>query len=156
MSGLGGVNGGRSGSPGRPLHAHAPPSLSPLPTGLLTGPRRRGGVTFTVLVSVLMIVGAGVMALVLILSDAPGALAVRAILAAIPVGPVIACFLWLDRYEPEPARLLATGHTVTVYNRTAARAEPLVRAGARLARPPREAALGRRPVVCRRDAQRER
>jgi RsiW-degrading membrane proteinase PrsW (M82 family) len=61
-----------------------------------------------VLVSVLMLVGAGVMALVLLLSNAPGALAVGAILAAIPVGPVIACFLWLDRYEPEPARLLVT------------------------------------------------
>jgi 3-hydroxyisobutyrate dehydrogenase len=44
-------------------------------------------------------------------------------------------------------RLLATGHTVTVYNRTAARAEPLVRAGARLARTPREAALGAEAIV---------
>jgi RsiW-degrading membrane proteinase PrsW (M82 family) len=79
-----------------------------VPPGLLTRPRRRGGVGFTVLVSVLMLVGAGVMALVLVLSNAPGALAVGAILAAIPVGPVIACFLWLDRYEPEPARLLLT------------------------------------------------
>ena len=25
-----------------------------------------------------------------------------------PVGPVIASFLWLDRYEPEPVRLLVT------------------------------------------------
>jgi RsiW-degrading membrane proteinase PrsW (M82 family) len=65
-------------------------------------------VGFTVLVSVLMLVGAGVMALVLVLSDAPGALAVGAVLAAIPVGPVIACFLWLDRYEPEPSHLLVT------------------------------------------------
>jgi 3-hydroxyisobutyrate dehydrogenase len=45
------------------------------------------------------------------------------------------------------ARLLATGHTITVYNRTAARAEPLVRAGARLARTPREAALGADAIV---------
>ena len=60
------------------------------------------------LVSVLLLVGAGVMALVLVVSKAPGALAVGAVLAAIPVGPVIACFLWLDRYEPEPARLLVT------------------------------------------------
>lgn len=45
------------------------------------------------------------------------------------------------------ARLLATGHTVTVYNRTAARAEPLVRAGARLARTPREAVLGAEAIV---------
>jgi 3-hydroxyisobutyrate dehydrogenase len=45
------------------------------------------------------------------------------------------------------ARLLATGHTVTVYNRTAARAEPLVRAGARLARTPREAASRAEAIV---------
>jgi len=37
------------------------------------------------------------------------------------------------------ARLLATGHSVTVYNRTPARADPLVRAGATLARTAREA-----------------
>jgi 3-hydroxyisobutyrate dehydrogenase len=45
------------------------------------------------------------------------------------------------------ARLLATGHTVTVYNRTAARAAPLVRAGATLARSPRAACDGADAVV---------
>jgi 3-hydroxyisobutyrate dehydrogenase len=40
------------------------------------------------------------------------------------------------------ARLLAAGHRLTVYNRTAARAEALVRAGATLARTPREACAG--------------
>ena len=39
-------------------------------------------------------------------------------------------------------RLLATGYTVSVYNRTPAKAEPLVRAGARLADTPREACQG--------------
>jgi hypothetical protein len=43
--------------------------------------------------------------------------------------------------------LLATGHAITVYTRTAGRAEPLVRAGARLARTPREAALGADAIV---------
>ena len=62
---------------------------------------------FTVLVSVAMLIGAGVMCLVLVLSNAPGALAIGVVLAALPVGPVIASFLWLDRYEPEPLRLLA-------------------------------------------------
>jgi len=38
------------------------------------------------------------------------------------------------------ARLAAAGHTLTVYNRTPARAEPLVRLGARLADSPRAAA----------------
>jgi RsiW-degrading membrane proteinase PrsW (M82 family) len=59
-----------------------------------------------VIVSVAMLVGAVVMSVVLVLADAPGALAVGVLLAALPVGPVIASFLWLDRYEPEPVRLL--------------------------------------------------
>jgi RsiW-degrading membrane proteinase PrsW (M82 family) len=82
--------------------------VQPVPPGLLTRPRRRGGVLFTVLVSLALVLGAGVMALVLLASNAPNALAVGALLAALPVGPVIACFLWLDRYEPEPAGLLFT------------------------------------------------
>lgn len=40
------------------------------------------------------------------------------------------------------ARLLAAGHRLTVYNRTAARAETLVQAGAALARTPRDACDG--------------
>ncbi|HVH93751.1 MAG: PrsW family intramembrane metalloprotease [Nocardioidaceae bacterium] len=65
-----------------------------------------GSVLFTVLVSLAMLVGAGVMCVVLLLSNAPEALAIGVVLAAIPVGPLIATFLWLDRYEPEPPRLL--------------------------------------------------
>jgi RsiW-degrading membrane proteinase PrsW (M82 family) len=61
-----------------------------------------------VLVAVAMLLGAGLMCLVLLLSNAPTALAIGVVLAALPVGPVIACFLWLDRYEPEPLGLLAT------------------------------------------------
>jgi 3-hydroxyisobutyrate dehydrogenase len=49
-------------------------------------------------------------------------------------------FLGLGRMGAGMAsRLLGAGHSVTVFNRTPARAEPLVRAGARLARSPREA-----------------
>jgi RsiW-degrading membrane proteinase PrsW (M82 family) len=65
-----------------------------------------GSVLFTVLVSVALLLGAGVMCVVLLLSNAPDALAIGVVLAAIPVGPVIASFLWLDRYEPEPPGLL--------------------------------------------------
>lgn len=61
---------------------------------------------FAVLVSLAMLVGAAVTCLFLVLSNAPGALAVGVVLAALPVGPVIAAFLWLDRYEPEPVTLL--------------------------------------------------
>ena len=45
------------------------------------------------------------------------------------------------------ARLLETGHEVTVWNRTAAKAEPLVAAGASLAGSPSEAAAGAEAVV---------
>lgn len=43
-------------------------------------------------------------------------------------------------------RLLAAGHDLTVFNRTAAKAEPLVRLGARLAASPREACNGAEAV----------
>ncbi|CAN5189438.1 PrsW family intramembrane metalloprotease [soil metagenome] len=62
---------------------------------------------FTVALTVVMIVGAAVMALVLLASSAPGALAIGVLLSVLPVGPVVAAFVWLDRYEPEPVRLLA-------------------------------------------------
>jgi len=45
------------------------------------------------------------------------------------------------------ARLLAAGHAVSVYNRTATKAEPLVRQGARFAATPREACLGAEAVI---------
>ena len=45
------------------------------------------------------------------------------------------------------ARLLATGHTVTVFNRTRAKADPLVRAGARLAGTAREACDGAEAII---------
>jgi len=44
-------------------------------------------------------------------------------------------------------RLLRAGHDVAVFNRTASRAEPLVRAGARLAASPREACEGAEAVI---------
>ncbi len=57
-------------------------------------------------------------------------------------------FLGLGRMGAGMApRLLATGHRVAVYNRTAARAEPLVAAGATLACSPREACDGADAVV---------
>ena len=57
-------------------------------------------------------------------------------------------FLGLGRMGAGMAsRLLAVGHDVTVYNRTPARAEPLVRAGARLANSPRDACADAEAVV---------
>jgi 3-hydroxyisobutyrate dehydrogenase len=57
-------------------------------------------------------------------------------------------FIGLGRMGSAMAsRLLATGHTVTVYNRTPGKAEPLVTAGARRASTPREACAGAEAVV---------
>lgn len=64
------------------------------------------GALFGLLVTVAIVVGAGVIGLVLLASGRPDALATGVVLAALPVGPLIACYLWLDRYEPEPVRLL--------------------------------------------------
>lgn len=68
--------------------------------------RRRSSAAFTVVVSVVLVVGALVMGLVLFLSGTPGALAVGLVLAALPVAPLIGVYMWLDRYEPEPRSLL--------------------------------------------------
>ena len=70
---------------------------------------RREGVAFTAVVTVLVALGALPMLLVLALSGAPGSLLLATVLAALPVGPLVGCYLWLDRYEPEPKLLLALG-----------------------------------------------
>jgi 3-hydroxyisobutyrate dehydrogenase len=57
-------------------------------------------------------------------------------------------FLGLGRMGSAMAsRLLARGYDVTVYNRTAARAEPLVAAGASLARTPRDACANAEAII---------
>jgi protease PrsW len=68
--------------------------------------RRHGAVFFSVLVTVAIVVGALAMAVVLIASGEPRAIGVGLVLAMLPVGPLLACYVWLDRYEPEPRRLL--------------------------------------------------
>src|SRR6478672_4207214 len=72
-------------------------------------PRRRSSAAFTVVVTVVMLIGAAAMGLVLLLSGAPGALVVGLVLAAIPLAPLISVYMWLDRYEPEPRSLLVMG-----------------------------------------------
>ncbi len=71
--------------------------------------RTRDNVVFTAVVGVVLFVGAGVMALVLLAAGAPEAIAIGVVLAAIPVGPLVGTYLWLDRYEPEPRSLLLLG-----------------------------------------------
>ena len=46
------------------------------------------------------------------------------LLAALPVGPLVACYLWLDRYEPEPRSLLVAGLLWGAFVATAARPGP--------------------------------
>jgi RsiW-degrading membrane proteinase PrsW (M82 family) len=71
--------------------------------------RSRDNVVFTSLVGAVLFVGAAIMALLLLAAGAPGAIAIGVVLAAIPVAPLIATYLWLDRYEPEPRSLLLLG-----------------------------------------------
>ena len=70
---------------------------------------RRDNVLFTVVVTAL--VGAGSLPILFVVaaSGAPTSLLLATVLAAVPVGPLVACYLWLDRYEPEPRRLLLLG-----------------------------------------------
>lgn len=69
----------------------------------------RSTIAFTVGIGAAMLLGALVMAMILAAAGAPDAVAVGVVLAALPFGPIIACYLWLDRYEPEPRSLLLLG-----------------------------------------------
>ncbi|WP_110181845.1 PrsW family intramembrane metalloprotease [Nocardioides solisilvae] len=69
----------------------------------------RDSVAFTLVVTLLALLGGVVMILLIALSGAPSTLALATLLAVLPVGPLLGCFLWLDRYEPEPRRLLVSG-----------------------------------------------
>jgi len=70
---------------------------------------RRDSVAFTVVVTAMVCLGALVILLVIALSGGPRSLLLATALAALPVGPLVGCYLWLDRYDPEPKRLLALG-----------------------------------------------
>ncbi|MFW6776125.1 PrsW family intramembrane metalloprotease [Nocardioides sp. CPCC 205120] len=71
--------------------------------------RHRDNVAFTVVVWSLVGLGALAVLALLALSGAPDTLLLATVLAAVPVGPVVAVYLWLDRYEPEPRNLLVAG-----------------------------------------------
>src|SRR3954447_24342983 len=84
----------------------------------MAGARRESAV-FTVVVTALVLLCAVPMTVVVAASGAPRVTVLAAILAAVPVGPLVACFLWFDRYEPEPRRLLAGGLLWGVFVATA-------------------------------------
>ena len=85
-----------------PAFGVSPPAIPPALT------RQHGvrGVLFSVIVVAALLGGAVVMAFVLLATGRPEAVAIGLVLAILPVGPLVACYLWLDRYEPEPMRLL--------------------------------------------------
>lgn len=71
---------------------------------------RRDSRAFTIVVIVLVCLGALPMLLIIALSGgAPGTTVLATVMASIPVVPLVLCYLWLDRYEPEPRRLLLLG-----------------------------------------------
>ena len=77
------------------------------PTAALpTQQRQRRGV----LAPVIGLVALGICGLVVLglvgTSVGLGGVVVGALCALLPVGPVVAAFLWIDRWEPEPPRLL--------------------------------------------------
>ncbi|MDT7578628.1 MAG: protease PrsW, partial [Pseudonocardiales bacterium] len=77
------------------------------PTAALpTQQRQRKGV----LAPVIGLVALGICGLVVLglvgTSVGVGGVVVGALCALLPVGPVVATFLWIDRWEPEPPRLL--------------------------------------------------
>ncbi|GAB2881964.1 PrsW family intramembrane metalloprotease [Nocardioides pacificus] len=82
--------------------------------------RSRDNVVFTAVVAVLVALCAVPMAVVILLSGATSTLLLATLLAALPVVPLVACFLWLDRYEPEPRSLLALGLAWGAFVATAA------------------------------------
>src|SRR4051812_30356142 len=89
----------RVGGAPEPVALTLPPMTAP----------RRDSVAFTVVVIVLVCLGALPMLLIIAISSAPAITALATVLAAIPVVPLVLCYLWLDRYEPEPRRLLLLG-----------------------------------------------
>lgn len=70
---------------------------------------RRDSRVFTVVVTLLVSLGALVTLVILAFSGAPRITLLATALAALPVGPLVAGYLWLDRYEPEPKVLLVLG-----------------------------------------------
>src|SRR5580765_1622763 len=69
--------------------------------------RTRGSSTaFMVLVTVVVALAAVPMILLVAFSGAHTTVFLSTVLAALPVVPLIACYMWLDRYEPEPKGLL--------------------------------------------------
>jgi RsiW-degrading membrane proteinase PrsW (M82 family) len=84
-----------------------PSAVAPMLPASAVRPARVG--RLVVLATCLLAVGALVLAVFIVLQGGPKAAGIAVALAALPVGPLVACYLWLDRYEPEPLRYLMIG-----------------------------------------------
>jgi RsiW-degrading membrane proteinase PrsW (M82 family) len=98
-------------SPTLPAGAPYPPLPgAPYPGKLPTAVpgRRLGWRRALVLVGVILLIAGCAVAMIVILGQRLGldALLVGLVAAILPVPVLVACFLWLDRYEPEPTRYL--------------------------------------------------
>jgi RsiW-degrading membrane proteinase PrsW (M82 family) len=71
--------------------------------------RRPDNVVFTTVVWSIAALASVPLALLLLLEGGGPVVLLAALLALLPVGPLLACYLWLDRYEPEPRSLLGAG-----------------------------------------------
>ncbi|WLS47395.1 PrsW family intramembrane metalloprotease [Micromonospora profundi] len=109
--------------PGAPL-----PSLPPAPATPPGGEaprmplRRLGWRRFLVLAGVVLLIAACAVFMLFTLGQSLGAqaLLIGVIAAILPVPVLVACFLWLDRYEPEPLKYLIFCFTWGAFVSTAA------------------------------------
>ena len=77
--------------------------LDPAPTSRRTS----AGRLVVRLLAVLLLAAGGLLTLLAVLaSTGPAGMVIGLVLAVVPVFPVVAAFLWLDRYEAEPPALL--------------------------------------------------
>jgi RsiW-degrading membrane proteinase PrsW (M82 family) len=83
----------------------APPPYAMPPGAVLPPPPKRRWLGLTLLITGMAVVGVVLLTYVGT-RIGPTALAVGVIAALVPVPVLVGCFLWLDRYQPEPLHLL--------------------------------------------------
>jgi len=102
----------------------APPPVPSAPPGAAPRMplRRLGWRRFLVLAGVVLLIAACAVFMVFTLGESLGlqALLIGVVAAILPVPVLVACFLWLDRYEPEPLKYLIFCFTWGAFVSTAA------------------------------------